>query len=248
MGSIGHVFSGFFASAACFMLTASLTDGQSFAKRKNPGDITWNGSLSGVIAKEDYGIGLYHDVYGQKWEDRQHYLHSCSEYEDRGLAMFSFAVLGLICAAFTALFNLLGAQSGNPMFGLAAVGSNAALAVFLVIAVSLAASIYDEVLDCFGSTFRVKDVMDVNYAMPFMSIAGFFAVVSILVLFVTEATTSSESPEAGEADAVADAPAGAAAAPPADASSKDIPDHDPTPEKAGGEEKKGEEGDMAPAM
>eukprot|EP01061_Rhynchopus_euleeides_P012020 TRINITY_DN2161_c0_g1_i2.p1 TRINITY_DN2161_c0_g1~~TRINITY_DN2161_c0_g1_i2.p1 ORF type:complete len:190 (+),score=69.92 TRINITY_DN2161_c0_g1_i2:68-637(+) len=188
MGSMGHVVAGVLGLVNFVFLCCVLGDGRSL-----------------VVASHGVaGIGAYHDYRGFGWSDNKAWLKGlgCTEHKDRGLAIEAFTFIALFFTAFAVLLNLLGAQSGKGTYGMISLGLNAANAVFLLIAFSLVASLYDESFGCDLVDISVSTWYDLNYGLPFMVLGFVFSLANVGALAAMGALS-----DAAAADVLVETPA-----------------------------------------
>ena len=148
MGAIGHVVSGFFTLVILAGLGAILADGRSLIRADTePADKVY---YNAVQKDEFYGIGIATDSNGRQWDNERHFVETrgCDDHKKLGRTAAGFTYMALICAAFTMLFNLYGAQSGKGFAGLASAVLSLLIAVFTLIAFSIAAAFCDKRYTC----------------------------------------------------------------------------------------------------
>ena len=175
-----------------------LSDGRSFVIRKNTVDLPDGVNLtSGPLQYETFGMGIFQDIFGETWENADHIFNTCDDHRERGMAMMAFVFIALVISFGTSVANILGAQSGKGVFGSVAIITNIFQTICSIVSLSLAASIFDESFSCdIYSTqkdLRLKDIVVVNYAIPFLALGGFFSLVSAVVLYITEANHNSDT-------------------------------------------------------
>ena len=173
---MGHLVAGFFGLISFVLLCCVLGDGRSLMTMSSEG----MGEYS-----YRYGIGAYGDAYGFGWTNGDHIFekYECEKHTERGQAVEMFTLMGMFFNSVAVLMNLLGSQSRRGTWGLVSVTTNGVLAVFMVIAFSLTASLFDENLKCTdGGNLRMYDSMNLNYGVAFFVIVCVLSIINIVTL------------------------------------------------------------------
>eukprot|EP01061_Rhynchopus_euleeides_P005666 TRINITY_DN1487_c0_g1_i1.p1 TRINITY_DN1487_c0_g1~~TRINITY_DN1487_c0_g1_i1.p1 ORF type:complete len:222 (+),score=96.30 TRINITY_DN1487_c0_g1_i1:61-666(+) len=199
-GSIGHVAAGFISLFLTGFLAATMADGRSLLELKPS-------ARSGNTVSDYAATGVFKDYKGYTWEHSDNPLRGCHDISERGQALVAFVFMATVFSGFSVICNLMGAQSGTGVFGMASAGLNGINFVWILIAMSLAASIYDE-SHCGG---ELKKTMDLGYALPFFVIALLLSLVNVGALVATGALgNSSSEPPAGATEPAMEEPKKAA--------------------------------------
>ena len=189
-GSIAHVIGGFLASLCSAFLHLALSDGRSV--------VVTRASSEALIASTPlgakYGVGVFHDSKGYKWEEEEHGVYGCDEKRRLGYVAVSFAFVALVANALLVLLHLFGAQRGGRRLGLAALAGHAVSFVSLAIVIGAASALYDR--EYCGSA--VKEHFELTYGIPFVALGMIVAVLNSVLLFATGSLKEDDEAATGE--------------------------------------------------
>ena len=135
------------AGVAAVLLAGAITDGRSLVEADSDGV---------------YGIGLYHDSNGRRWDEEKHAAHNCSDLKGVGQGALASSLTALVMTGFSVFAHAFGASAESSPRCLAVLAlSFNVLAVLAFATASALAWVFYEKEFC---NVKVRDKYGVRYA------------------------------------------------------------------------------------
>ena len=183
-GSPGHVIVGFTSAVLVMLIGTTLADGRSLFTRKDTRTEVAIGALKP-------GIGVVRDFKGHGYDNQFHPFAGCEDQKRLGKATEGTAFGALAFLSFSVIVNLLGAQSGKGVFGLASVACQALSGVLLLISFSCAAALYNEY---YCDKEQLRHFYQLSYGIPFLAMACFLSFVNAGAIVATGSLSDADAP------------------------------------------------------
>ena len=186
-GSLGFVVGGFCSAISCLLLSIAIADGRSLCH------IT-DGARTGDSVTDYAAFGIWKDYLGHSWINDLNFVDGCTELKDIAQALAAFSMMPAILFGFSVIVCLLGLKNGGGAMGTVSAALNGVNILFLIIAIGLAAGMYDDT----HCSWRMKDTYDLSYAIAFFVLSLVLALISIGALVSMGAMGSAPPAETTE--------------------------------------------------
>ena len=166
-----HSIAASLAGVAAVLLAGAITDGRSLVEA----------DADGV-----YGIGLYHDSNGRRWDEEKHAAHNCSDLKGVGQGALASSLTALVMTGFSVLVHAFGAsaENGQRCLAVTTLFFNVLAVLAFATASALSLMFYHQGV----CNVQVRDKFGLNYG-PFVLIADTLVMIVCAVLSVFAACT-----------------------------------------------------------
>eukprot|EP01060_Flectonema_neradi_P027087 TRINITY_DN3671_c0_g1_i1.p1 TRINITY_DN3671_c0_g1~~TRINITY_DN3671_c0_g1_i1.p1 ORF type:complete len:239 (+),score=60.93 TRINITY_DN3671_c0_g1_i1:90-806(+) len=216
MGKIGHTIVGVLSVISIVFCACALTDGRSIATIRTDEKavvVNLNGVSTDLVIQQlpgigyPYGIGVYSDSNGRKWDQGDDYaelvvdttnqiarrpshftqLFGCDEHQKRGQLLLACVFMCLIASIVSVIASLRGVATQGRVAGIVSMVFQIFNFVFFLIGMAAGASFYDEEFECKSENtimfdLKVADYFDLSYALPFVVVGVITSIINIIIL------------------------------------------------------------------
>eukprot|EP01060_Flectonema_neradi_P005856 TRINITY_DN13924_c0_g1_i1.p1 TRINITY_DN13924_c0_g1~~TRINITY_DN13924_c0_g1_i1.p1 ORF type:complete len:266 (+),score=59.48 TRINITY_DN13924_c0_g1_i1:77-799(+) len=228
MGKIGHTIVGVLSIVAVVFCACALTDGRSIVTLRTDHKeipVTLSGAGTNLPIQGlpgigyPYGIGVYQDSNGRKWEDGSGFaelsldttqteltrrsshvtnLYGCDDHQKRGQLVLACVFICLIVSSAAVIASLRGVATESRGAGIASLVFQILNFIFFLIGMAGGASLFNEEFECKSGDvivfdLKLADYFDLNYALPFLVIGVVASIINIIVIVASGSLSDPES-------------------------------------------------------